>query len=140
MVTHVYTLYCNHMHGIVVHIPNIFIGGSQFQYIVRSYFQQNELLIYFCHICDIKSQFSYLICSYMRRLAIQNSLKCMGTLQIFIVPHWYFILDTGLILRSFELFIYIQTCANINAYMQLKNRLSYDIFIPFLQSDLRCDK
>jgi hypothetical protein len=27
----------------------------------------------------------------MRRLAIKNSLKCMGTLQIFIDPHWYFI-------------------------------------------------
>ena len=59
----------------------------------------------------------------MRRLAIQNSLKCMGTLQIFIVPHWYFILNTGLILRSIELFIYIQTYANVNAYMQLRNRL-----------------
>jgi hypothetical protein len=31
-------------------------------------------------------------------------------------PHWYFILDTGLILRSMELFIYIQTCVNVNAY------------------------
>ena len=59
----------------------------------------------------------------MRILAIQNSLKCMGTLQIFIVPHWYFILNTGLILRSIELFIYIQTYANVNAYMQLRNRL-----------------
>jgi hypothetical protein len=54
----------------------------------------------------------------MQRLAIQNSLKCTGTLQIFIDPHWYFILDTGLILRSIELFIYIQTnvCVNVNAY------------------------
>jgi hypothetical protein len=54
----------------------------------------------------------------MRRLAIQNSLKCTGTLQIFIDSHWYFILDTGLILRSIELFIYIQTnvCVNVNAY------------------------
>jgi hypothetical protein len=41
----------------------------------------------------------------MRRLAIQNSLKCTGTLQIFIDPHWYFILDTGLILRSIELLL-----------------------------------
>ena len=39
-----------------------------------------------------------------------------GTLQIFIHPHWYFILDTGLILRSIELFIYIQTCVIVNAY------------------------
>ena len=54
----------------------------------------------------------------MRRLAIQNSLKCMGTLQIFIDPHWYFILNTRLILRSIKLFIYIQTnvCVNVNAY------------------------
>jgi hypothetical protein len=61
----------------------------------------------------------------MRRLAIQNLLKCTGTLQIFIDPHWYFILDTGLILRSIELFIYIQTnvCVNGNAYMHLKNKL-----------------
>ena len=63
----------------------------------------------------------------MRRAAIQNLLKCTGMLQSFIDPHWYFILDTGLILRSIELFVYIQTCANINAYMQLKNRL-YSIF------------
>jgi hypothetical protein len=38
----------------------------------------------------------------MRRLAIQNLLKCTGTLQIFIDPHWYFILDTGLILRYID--------------------------------------
>jgi hypothetical protein len=55
----------------------------------------------------------------MRRLAIQNSLKCMGMLQIFIDPHWYFILDTGLILRSIELFIYIQTEENINSHINL---------------------
>ena len=52
----------------------------------------------------------------MRRLAIQNWLICTGMLQIFINPHWYFILDTGLILRYIELFIYIQTSANVNAY------------------------
>jgi hypothetical protein len=53
----------------------------------------------------------------MQRLAIQISLKCTLTLQIFIDPHWYFILDTGLILRSIELSIYIQTniCVNVNA-------------------------
>jgi hypothetical protein len=34
----------------------------------------------------------------MRRLAIQNLLKCMGRLQIFIDPHWYFILHTGFFL------------------------------------------
>jgi hypothetical protein len=39
----------------------------------------------------------------------------MGTLQIFIDPHWYFILNTRLILRSIKLFIYIQTnvCVNV---------------------------
>ena len=61
----------------------------------------------------------------MRRLAIQIALKYTGTLQIFIDPHWYFILDTGLILRSIELFIYIQTnvCVNVNAYAFRKNKL-----------------
>ena len=63
--------------------------------------------LFFSHFCDIKSLFSYLICSYMRRLAIQNSLECTGTLHIFIHPHWDFILDTRLILRSIEMFIYI---------------------------------
>ena len=38
--------------------------------------------------------------------------------SVFNDPHWYFILDTRLILRSIELFIYIQTnvCVNVNAY------------------------
>ena len=45
----------------------------------------------------------------MQWLAIQNLLKCTGTLQIFIDPHWYFILDTRLMLRSIKLFFYIQT-------------------------------
>ena len=39
--------------------------------------------------------------------------------QIFIHPHWYFIFYTELILRSIELFIYIQTLTHI----QLKNKL-----------------
>jgi hypothetical protein len=83
---------------------------------VRSYFQQNEFLIYFFSflwhkiIVLISNIFIY------AKITIQNSLKCTWTLQIFIHPHWYFILDTGLILRSIELFIYIQTCVNINAY------------------------
>jgi hypothetical protein len=46
----------------------------------------------------------------MQRLAIQIALKFTGTLQIFIDLHWYFILDTGLILQSIELFIYIDKC------------------------------
>jgi hypothetical protein len=40
----------------------------------------------------------------MGRLTNQNWLKCTGTLQIFINPHWYFILDIELTLRSIELF------------------------------------
>jgi len=32
-------------------------------------------------------------------------------------PHWYFILDTTLILRSIKLFIDIQTCVIVNAYI-----------------------
>ena len=97
-----------------------------------------ELL--FSHFCYIKSQLSYLICSYMRRLAIQNSLNCTGTLQIFIHPHWYFILDTRLIFRTIKLFIYIQTCVNINVYAIRKQTLNYSSFIPLLQSNLRSDK
>jgi hypothetical protein len=37
----------------------------------------------FSQSCDIKSEFSYIICSYLRRLVIKNSLKCTETLQIF---------------------------------------------------------
>jgi hypothetical protein len=40
----------------------------------------------FSYSCDIKSEISYIICSYLRRLLIQNLLKCTGTLQIFINP------------------------------------------------------
>ena len=76
----------------------------------------------------------------MRRLAIQYSLKYTGTHQIFIDLHWYFTLDTGLILGSIELFIYIQTCANVNAYAIKKLTLNYSSFFPLLQSDLRSDK
>jgi hypothetical protein len=53
----------------------------------RSYFYLNKFLIlffYFFFVFDIKSEFSYIICSYLRRLHIQNSFKCTGTLQIFI--------------------------------------------------------
>ena len=42
--------------------------------------------LYFSESCDIKSEFSYIICSYLRRLVIQNSLKCTETLQIFFDP------------------------------------------------------
>jgi hypothetical protein len=66
----------------------------------------------------------------MRRLAIQNSLKCMGTFQIFINLHWYFILDTGLILRSIELFIYIQTCVIVNAY-HIKKKKDFELQYSF---------
>ena len=74
------------------------------------------------------------------KIAIQNSLKCTGSFQIFIHPHWYFILDTGLILRSIELFIYGQTCVNVNTYPIKKYILNYSSFPPLLQSDLRSGK
>ena len=38
---------------------------------------------FFSQSCDIKSEFSYIICSYLRRLVIQNSSKCTEILQIF---------------------------------------------------------
>jgi hypothetical protein len=66
---------------------------------VRSYFQQNKLLIYFLSFLWHKSS------SHIKYVHI-----CKDW------PHWYFILDTGLILWSIELFIYIQTCVNVNAY------------------------
>ena len=39
--------------------------------------------LFFSQSCDIKSEFSSIICSYLRRLVIQNSLKGTETLQIF---------------------------------------------------------
>ena len=52
----------------------------------RSYFYLNKFFFFFFFFfLDIKSsEFSYIICSYLRRLHIQNSFKCTGTLQIFI--------------------------------------------------------
>jgi hypothetical protein len=44
----------------------------------------------------------------MQRLAIQNSFEMHGNALDIIDPDWYFILDTGIILRSIELFIYCQ--------------------------------
>ena len=76
----------------------------------------------------------------MRRLTIQNSLKCTETLQIFVYPHWYVILDTRLILPSIKLFIYIQTRVNVNPYPIKKYTLNYSSFPPLLQSDLRSGK
>jgi hypothetical protein len=81
---------------------------------VRNYFQQNEHLIYFFSflwhkiIILISNMFIY-----AKIMAIKISLKCTGSLQICIHPHWYFIFDTGLLLRSIELFI-IQTRVNVN--------------------------
>jgi hypothetical protein len=43
-------------------------------------------LIFVFQFCDIKSEYSYIICWYLRRLVIQNSLKCTETLQIFFDP------------------------------------------------------
>ena len=102
---------------------------------------KRSLDLLFYNFCDINHS---LICSYLWRLAIQILLKCTGTHQIFIDPHchWYFLLDTGLILWTIELFIYIQTCVNVNAYgYAIKNEtLNYSSFIPLLQYDLRSDK
>jgi hypothetical protein len=42
--------------------------------------------LFFSQSCDIKSEFSYIICSYLKRLVIQNSLKYTETVQIFIDP------------------------------------------------------
>ena len=63
-----------------------------------------------------------------------------GDTSYFYPPHWYFILDTGFILRPIELFIYIQTCVNDKAYAIKQYTLNYSSFIPLLQSDLRSDK
>jgi hypothetical protein len=51
--------------------------------------------------------------------------EMQGDASDFIDPHCYFILDTGLILQSIELFIYIQTCVNVKVmhYMQIRNKL-----------------
>ena len=43
-------------------------------------------MIFVFQSCDIKSEYSYIICWYLRRLVIQNSLKCTETLQIFFDP------------------------------------------------------
>jgi hypothetical protein len=63
-------------------------SGTVFQEMfTEATFNQNNFLFIFSHFCDTKSKFSYLICSHMRRLAIQTWLKCTGTLQIVIDPH-----------------------------------------------------
>jgi len=48
----------------------------------------------------------------------------------------------NIILWSIDLFIYIQTCVNVNAYAIKKQTLNYSSFIPLalLQSDLCSDK
>ena len=62
---------------------------------VRSYFQQNELLIYFFSFLwhKISSHIKYVhICR------LQFKIRWNARRRLFIHPHWYFILDTGLIL------------------------------------------
>jgi len=62
----------------------------------------------------------------MGRLAIQNSLKCMGDTPDFYrsasKSDWYFILATGLKLRSIYRIVYMQTGVNFNT-SAIKNRL-----------------
>ena len=43
--------------------------------LIKATFNQTNFWFIFSRSCDIKSEFSYIICSYLRRLFIQNSLK-----------------------------------------------------------------
>jgi hypothetical protein len=43
--------------------------------LIEATFNQTNFWFIFSQSCDIKSEFSYIICSYLRRLVIQNSLK-----------------------------------------------------------------
>jgi hypothetical protein len=54
--------------------------------LIEATFSHTNFWFIFSQSCDIKFEFSYIICSYLQRLVIQNSLKFMGTLQIFIDP------------------------------------------------------
>jgi hypothetical protein len=61
-------------------------GTVLWEMLIEATFNQTNFWFIFSQSCDIKSEFSYIICSYLRRLLIQNLLKCTGTLQIFINP------------------------------------------------------
>jgi hypothetical protein len=60
------------------HDVDIFINGTW-----QKYEGNIGWLFKITRLRDIKSEFSYIICSYLRRLVIQNSLKCTETLQRF---------------------------------------------------------
>jgi hypothetical protein len=63
------------------------------------------------------TEFSYIICSYLRRLVIQNALKYMGHFRflsirfqfqsVFFIWYWNLFI---------ELFICQQTCVNVNTF------------------------
>jgi hypothetical protein len=114
------------LHGTGVYKASIFFSST----VCSAMFVKNPKYIFYTIKSSLK--LAYQTCSYIRILAIQNSLKCMGTLQIFIHLHWYFILDTGLLLRSIELFIYIQTCVNVNRAPKIrKNMISWRKIVIF---------
>ena len=54
--------------------------------LIEATFNQTNFWLFFSQSCNITSEFSYIICSYLRRFVVQNSLKCTETLQIFFDP------------------------------------------------------
>ena len=87
----------------------------QREMLIEATFNQTNFWFIFSQSCDIKSEFSYIICSYLWRLVIQNSWK-----WDFYWSDRYFYLK----LRSIyiEVFICWQTSVNVIP-LQLKNRL-----------------
>ena len=83
---------------------------------IEATFNQTNFDLFFSQSCDIKSEFSSIICSYLRRLVIQNSLKGTETLQIFFrsasKSDQYFFINC-------DLFIELSTLIPL----QLENRL-----------------
>ena len=77
--------------------------------LIEATFNQTNFWFIFSQSCDIQSEFSYIICSYLRRLVIQNSLKYMGSLQICIDPLPNPIGILFLILRSIYRTVYMPT-------------------------------
>jgi hypothetical protein len=77
--------------------------------------------LFFSQSCEMKSEFSYIICSYLRRLVIQNSLKCTETLHIFFDPLPN---PIGIFFINCDLFIeLLLTDLSTLIPLQLENRL-----------------
>ena len=108
---------------------------------VRSYFQQNKLLIYFFSflwhkiIVLISNMFIY------AKICNSKFIEMHGTLPdiypsalVFYTRHQVNIM----IYRT----VYLQTdmCLQTLTHIQLKNRLNYSSFTPLLQSELRSGK